>query len=604
MASPPKPDAGEKPEFPQARVTGRRPGPLAVIRQSRMWWLTAACVATALALVGYSLAGRPKRITIRFPDGHGIKPGDLIKYRGIDIGEVVTVELDADLEGVRVGVALPRAAARLCREGSQFWIERPQVRLARVSGLETVVGAKFIGVLPGPADAKAAQHFQGLPAPPMIQEADFLDIEIRFAEGHGLAVGDVVKHRGIVVGEVTSLGLDESLGSLTVHARLAGSARQLARTGSRFWIERPRVSVAELRGLETVVSGRYLAVAPGPAGAKPLTVFRGLDVPPAEPLPEGGLEFVLEGDDRHGIQPDVPITYRGVQVGNVLEVGLAADGAHVEARGVVQSRYRGLVRDNSVFWSNSGIDVNVGLTGVEVSADTLSTVAIGGIALATPDSPGQEVKTGHRFVLHAKPEKPWLQWRPRISLVDAGLAGNVKPPPLLRATLRWKQKTLGIPRNRRREGWLLPVSQNWLLGSATMFQTPPEAEVDSGVLEIAGQEIAMETARMVLSGRLAAYPLEKSVLETAWPAADIRSPKSPEDSLVMAFTSDPLPLVADQFANEDGRWQLPATTPITRDWHGAPVVAIADGKLIGFVVADEAAQEVEPIGKMIASKLQ
>ncbi|NLY02760.1 MAG: hypothetical protein GXY83_42445 [Rhodopirellula sp.] len=385
---------------------------------------------------------------------------------------------------------------------------------------------------------------------------------------------------------------------------MAGSARQLARSGTRFWIERPRVSVAELRGLETVVSGRYLAVAPGPAGAAPSTVFQGLDVPPAEPLPEAGLEFVLEGDDRHGIQQDVPITYRGVKVGHVLEVGLAADGAHVEARGFVQSRYRPLVRDNSVFWSNSGIDVNVGLTGVEVSADTLSTVAVGGIALATPDSPGEEVKTGHRFFLHAKPEKQWLQWRPRISLVDAGLAGNVKPPPLLRATLRWKQKTLGIPRTRRREGWLLPVSQNWLLGSATMFQAPPEAEADSGVLEIAGQEIAMEAARLVLSGRLAAYPLERPVTETTWPAADIRSPKSPEDSLVMAFTSDPLPLVANQFTSKDGRWQLPPTTPITGDWHAAPVLAIEDGKLIGFVVADEAAQDVEPIGETLASKLK
>ena len=103
---------------------------------------------------------------------------------------------------------------------------------------------------------------------------------------------------------------------------------------------------------------------------------------------------------------------------------------------------------------------------------------------------------------------------------------------------------------------------------------------------------------------MAAYALEKPVTDTTWPAADIRSPKFPEDSLVVAFTSDPLAMVADQFTSKDGRWQLPPTTPITRDWHGAPVLATADGKLIGFVVADEAAQEVEPIGKMLASKLQ
>jgi hypothetical protein len=531
----------------------------------------------------------------------------LVKYRGIDVGEVVTVELAADLKGVRVVVAVQSAAAELCREGSQFWIERPQVRLTRVSGLETVVGAKYIGVVLGPSDAKAASHFEGLLAPPVIQGTDFLDIEIRFAEGHGLEVGDVVKHRGIVVGEVTALALDESLGGVLVRARLAGNARQLARVGSRFWVERPRVSVAEVRALETMVSGRYLAVAPGPAKADPLTTFEGLDVGPAEALPEDGLEFVLEDDDRHGIQAGVPITYRGVKVGHVLAVNLAAGSAHVEARVFVQSRYRSLVRDNSIFWSNSGIDVNIGLTGVQVRADTLSTVAVGGVALATPDPPGKEIKTGHRFVFHPKPEEEWLQWRPMVALVDAGIAGSIKPPTLLRATLRWKQKTMGIPLTQRRHGWVLQAGDKWLLGPAAMFQVSPEVGDEARVVEVAGQEVAIESSRLVLSGGLAAFPLEKpvtNVTKEAWQLADIRCPQSPEHSLIVGFTPDPLPMVADQFRSEAGRWLLPPTTPITQDWHGSPVLATADGKVIGFMVADGTTQHVQPISETLAAKVQ
>jgi hypothetical protein len=62
-------------------------------------------------------------------------------------------------------------------------------------------------------------------------------------------------------------------------------------------------------------------------------------------------------------------------------------------------------------------------------------------------------------------------------------------------------------------------------------------------------------------------------------------------------------MVADQFRSEAGRWLLPPTTPITQDWHGSPVLATADGKLIGFVVADKTAQYVQPISKTLASTL-
>ena len=43
----------------------------------------------------------------------------------------------------------PQLLFRLACEGSRFWIVRPQVSLSRVAGLETVVGARYIGALPG-----------------------------------------------------------------------------------------------------------------------------------------------------------------------------------------------------------------------------------------------------------------------------------------------------------------------------------------------------------------------------------------------------------------------------------------------------------------------
>src|SRR5262249_22222211 len=145
-----------------------------------------------------------------------------------------------------------------------------------------------------------------------------------------------------------------------VRVRLVGEAHQLAREGTQFWIERPRLSIAEVRGLDTLVAGRYLAVMPGPADAAAQSEFQGGDsVVPAD-LPAGSVEIVLHAAQRWGIERGVQVTYRGLRVGQIISVGLASDGTSIEARAFIEPRYRSLVRQNSVFWSNSGLDVNMG----------------------------------------------------------------------------------------------------------------------------------------------------------------------------------------------------------------------------------------------------
>ena len=71
-------------------------------RSSRFWFVTAACLFIAAGLVIYSLITTGLNITIRFDNGHGIQPGDAVRFRGIDIGKVLTVELNEQLDVVTV----------------------------------------------------------------------------------------------------------------------------------------------------------------------------------------------------------------------------------------------------------------------------------------------------------------------------------------------------------------------------------------------------------------------------------------------------------------------------------------------------------------------
>jgi len=242
-----------------------------------------------------------------------------------------------------------------------------------------------------------------------------LEVEVRFDSGHGLQLGDPVRYRGIDIGKVREVVLNEKLDGVLVRIRLAEAAAALAREGSRFWIERADISFGQVRGLDTLVGGRFIGVVPGPADAPPCQIFYGLEGASA-PLNNiaDGLEVVLESTHRLGLQAGSAVSYRGVTVGHILSVELADDATTVQARAFVEPQYRRLICENTQFWSNSGIGIRFGLTGVELDAETLSTIAAGGVSLATPDEPGNLAAAGHRFQLFESPRDEWIQWQPHL----------------------------------------------------------------------------------------------------------------------------------------------------------------------------------------------
>ena len=241
------------------------------------------------------------------------------------------------------------------------------------------------------------------------------EILIHFDHGEGIKPEDALRFRGINVGEVLAVELSPELQGVDVRVSVNHAAAGVARNGSRFWIERPRISLTEVRGLDTLLTGQFIAVAPGPVGGAPVTEFNGLAVAPAGDLVAGGLRIVLRGAQCGGMRDGVPILYRGLQVGHVIKVGLSDDAASVEAAAFILPDFKRLVREDSKFWNASGIELRFGLAGIQLTANALSTILLGGISMATPNNPGAYALPDQEFQVHEKPEDHWLDWQPDLS---------------------------------------------------------------------------------------------------------------------------------------------------------------------------------------------
>ena len=431
-------------------------------------------------------------------------------------------------------------------------------------------------------------------------------ITIRFPEGHGLKPGDVLRHRGIEIGEVRKIELSESLDAVTVHAELVPSASTIACDGSRFWIVRPQLDLTGISGLETAVGAKFIAVAPGDSKLKKVQ-FDGLGSPPPDGLRHAGIELVLRGEQRFGVSPGSPLTWRGVEVGTVLSSGLSPDARHVDTSVQVFDPYRRLVSRDSKFWVTSGFDLELGMTGFELSADSLAAIARGGIGFITPQGDGddEQVQPGDVFTLHEKVDQGWIASASAVNLLSREL------PEVGRIEAAWKQKKFGFTRSALATASALLVKDDGLsvvLAPADLSVIPTEAiegtfqlvyispsaeltlEPTAAEAPVAG-ETRVQDSRIRQIARL---PVDSNLTPvTGGIAVDrIRIPVSPEDCFAVRSSwhseQDSAVVIEmigkDELRADDGFWVVSNSNLNREIWHGAVVIASQDESMIGMLV--------------------
>jgi paraquat-inducible protein B len=146
--------------------------------------------------------GRGPTILVYFEDAAGLIPNKSeIKYRGATIGTVETVTLTPDRQRVEVTISLERSAASVAREGSRFWIQKPEVAVTQIRGLRTIVSGDYISVESG--NGRPQVTFAGLSEPPIPQSPGALRIVLLAERLGSIRKGAPIFYRGIQVSDVT-----------------------------------------------------------------------------------------------------------------------------------------------------------------------------------------------------------------------------------------------------------------------------------------------------------------------------------------------------------------------------------------------------------------
>ncbi len=86
-----------------------------------------------------------------------------------------------------------------------------------------------------------------------------VDIQVRFESGDGIQANKTeVLYKGISVGKVTDLHVSKDIKGVVATIEIKKEAQEYLSKDTRFWLVKPRVSLAGVTGLETLVSGVYI----------------------------------------------------------------------------------------------------------------------------------------------------------------------------------------------------------------------------------------------------------------------------------------------------------------------------------------------------------
>ena len=228
-------------------------------------------------------------------------------------------------------------------------------------------------------------------------------VTITFQSADGLEVGKTqIRYRSVVIGTVKEIRLSANRDRVMVDAELTNDAAIFAREGTTFWVVKPRIGLGGVSGLSTLISGSYIEAdtAKSP-DAKPVKKnFVGLEQPPPIASDRPGKRFVLRAPDLGSLSAGSPIFYRRIQVGLITGYKLAEEAKAVDLDIFIDAPYDRFVDASTRFWDESGFDVTLSASGMQVSTQSLVSIIAGGLSFASFGKARPLQDSNHVFKLY------------------------------------------------------------------------------------------------------------------------------------------------------------------------------------------------------------
>ena len=205
-------------------------------RISLVWVIpiVAAVIGAWVAVTRIESEG-PK-ITIVFMSAEGLEAGKTkIKYRGVDVGTIAAIRLSDDHRRVLATGQMASKTEHFLVDGTQFWVVRPRISGANVTGLGTLLSGAYIGMEIG-ASQEERRDFVALDTQPVVTgEFPGRFFVLKAPDLGSLDTGTPVFFRRLQVGQVASYSHNQDGQHFDVKIFVRAPYDRFVTANSRFW---------------------------------------------------------------------------------------------------------------------------------------------------------------------------------------------------------------------------------------------------------------------------------------------------------------------------------------------------------------------------------
>ncbi|HWV08396.1 MAG TPA: MlaD family protein, partial [Pseudomonas sp.] len=368
------------------------------------------------------------RVQVKFPDFEGLQAGRTpVMYNGIQAGTLKDLKVNDDLTGAVAELALDPRTEDYLVEGTQFWVVKPSISLAGITGLEALVKGNYIAIRPGEKGAVATREFEARSkAPPLNLDAPGLHL-VLFSDTRGsLEVGSPVLYRQVKVGSVQSFQLSRDDQQVVLGVHIEPDYAHLVNRTTRFW----NASGVTLKGglsgvevksesLQTLLAGGITFETPDlQATSSGKRVQRFTLYGSRDDAIQSGERITIQLPSGDGLSPGTAIRYKGLEVGKVESIALTDDLQAVILNARITQAVKQIARAGTQFWV---VKPEVSLSG----AANLETLVTGQYLEVLPASK-QGAAQNHFTAIPAPPNVSAREEGLRLVL-SAARRGSIKP---------------------------------------------------------------------------------------------------------------------------------------------------------------------------------
>lgn len=300
-----------------------------------------------------------------------------VLHRGEEIGAIHGIEVQGDKRKLSLGL-LP-AYEKILREGTQFWLAKPNLSLSGAADTDALFGGAYITFNLDKENKTIKTDFILLTSPPAkYASASGLQLSLLTESASVATAGSSVSYRGVVVGRVDNTTLDKAADKVRINITIDDEHKSLIRADTRFYNASGIMLsgglgdfVVKTESVDAILRGGISFYNPTEVNESPVEVNE-LDsfklFEHFEKAENAGLAISIHFNDFTGLKVNTKVVYQEQEVGAVMRLIFNDDELGVTALVLLNDIGTQFAKQGASFWV---VEPEIGLVGSKNVASLL-----------------------------------------------------------------------------------------------------------------------------------------------------------------------------------------------------------------------------------------